>query len=187
MRQMTRLLVRAERIASACRRLEVQRVEHFGDVPHSPRKTCGAGSPRIVVREEQAILFEGTAATRRVHDVNVRTAAFERFDVAFGEFSSKIRVAGVDRDRAAASLSAWNHDAQTAAAKHPYRCAMHARERNLHNAARMKKRDTAGLRRLIALVARHEEFARDLRRQLRGSRDSEESGKCRQTSLLCEA
>jgi len=156
--------------------IEVHRVEDFGHIAEARTERACPVAPALVLGEERRILFQRTPAPGGVDHVDVGTAAFEGFDIAFGEVASELIVARMDGDRAAASLRFWHDNVHSSAAQHANRRLVYVRKSDLHHATRMKKCRSFGARRVVALIVCDKEVIRNYRRELRRVAETEDCG-----------
>ena len=102
-------------------RIQLDGIEHFGDVAHALGELVRAVRPFGIAGEEFAVAFERGTAARGVDDVDVGAGALEGGDVAFGELAPEIHLTGVNGDRAATALVARDDAGESAATQHAQR------------------------------------------------------------------
>src|SRR6202012_3482565 len=120
--------------------------------------------------------FERGTATGSIDHVDVRAAVFESDDVAFGERTSAIHFAGVNRDRTAAALFARHDDLDARTREHAHRRFVPLGKRHVHDAAGVQEgRRLAFAACGKALIARYEKAIRHARRERFDTREAEEA------------
>ena len=123
---------------------EVRFGDVFEDVVGRGREAFGSLCPRVVVAQQASVLLHRCAATGGVDDHRLDLGGLEGRDIAPGEGTSGIRVAGVRVERAAAALLRWRNDLGPRVSEHAHRRLVHARVELAVDAAEQQRNTRRG-------------------------------------------